>query len=164
MIPRPSRVLVTNPDRQLPCHFSKTVLRIPSKRELPVFLFMQDEPVPPATQQILFGLPRCSSRQGWPGRMPVPDGRWLHRDRGKCLWTFSFCSNARSFDRPTAAKSGEKIKVPIFIRRKGADAFRPALAAGGSLMAYECLSLCDFFIVQHFFKLCHIRFVLLEDF
>ena len=30
MIPRPSRVLVTNPDRQLPCHFSKTVLRIPS--------------------------------------------------------------------------------------------------------------------------------------
>ena len=55
--------------------------------------------------------------------------------RGKCLWTFSFCSNARSFDRPTVAKSGEKIKVPIFIRRKGADAFRPALAAGGSLMA-----------------------------
>ena len=42
------------------------------------------------------------------------------------------------------AKSGEKIKVPIFIRRKGADAFRPALAAGGSLMAYKCLSLCRF--------------------
>ena len=83
---------------------------------------------------------------------------------GKCLWTFSFCSNARSFDRPTVAKSGEKIKVPIFIRRKGADAFRPALAAGGSLMAYKCLSLCDFFIIQHFFKLCHIRLVLLEDF
>ena len=83
---------------------------------------------------------------------------------GKCLWTFSFCSNARSFDRPTAAKPGKKIKVPFFIRRKGADAFRPALAAGGSLMAYKCLSLCDFFLVQHFFKLCHIRFVLLEDF
>ena len=30
MLPWPSRVLVTNPDRQLPCHFSKTVLRIPS--------------------------------------------------------------------------------------------------------------------------------------
>ena len=89
-------------------------------------------------------LPHCSSRQGWPGRMPVPDVRWLHRDRGKCLWTFSFCSNARSFDRPTVAKSGEKIKVPIFIRRKGADAFRPVLAAGGSLMAYKCLSLCRF--------------------
>ena len=96
--------------------------------------------------------------------MPVPDVRWLHRDKGKCLWTFSFCSNARSFDRPTVAKPGEKIKVPILIRRKGADVFRPAHAAGGSLMAYKCLSLCDFFIVQHFFKLCHIRLVLLEDF
>ena len=61
------------------------------------------------------------------------------------------------------AKSGEKIKVPIFIRRKGADAFRPALAAGGSLMAYKCLSLCDFFIVQQFFKLCHICLMLFEN-
>ena len=48
-------------------------------------------------RQVTAGLPRCSSRQGWPGRMPVPDVRWLHRDKGKCLWTFSFCSNARSF-------------------------------------------------------------------
>ena len=64
------------------------------------------------------------------------------------MWTFSFCSNARSFDRPTVAKPDEKIKVPIFIRRKGADVFRPALAAGGSLMAYKCLSLCDFFIAR----------------
>ena len=152
MIPRPSRVLVTNPDRQLPCHFSKTVLRIPSKRELPVFLCQRYEPVPPATRQTPADLPHCSSRQGWPGRMPVPDVRWLHRDRGKCLWTFSFCSNARSFDRPTAAKSGEKIKVPIFIRRKGADAFRPALAAGGSLMAYRCLLLCGLFFFKGFCK------------
>ena len=80
------------------------------------------------------------------------------------MWTFSFCSNARSFDRPTVAKPGEKIKVSIFIRRKGAYVFCPALVAGGSLIAYKCLSLCDFFIVQHFFKLCHIRFVLLEVF
>ena len=47
------------------------------------------------------------------------------------------------------AKPGEKIKAPIFIRRKGADSFRPALAAGGSLMAYKCLSLCGLF---SFFK------------
>ena len=152
VLPRPSRVLVTNPDRQLPCHFSKTVLRIPSKRELPVFLCQRYEPVPPATRQTPADLPHCSSRQGWPGRMPVPDVRWLHRDRGKCLWTFSFCSNARSFDRPTVANSGEKIKVPIFIRRKGADAFRPALAAGGSLMAYKCLSLCGLFFFKGFCK------------
>ena len=84
--------------------------------------------------------------------------------RGSICGLFLFCSNARSFDRPTVAKPGKKIKVPILIGRKGADVFRPALAAGGSLMAYKCLSLCDFFIVQHFFKLCHIRFVLLEDF
>ena len=71
------------------------------QRELPGFLFcLRDEPVPPATRQTPSGLPRCSSRQGWPGRMPVPDGRWLHRDKGKCLWTFSFCSNARSFGLP----------------------------------------------------------------
>ena len=38
MIPRPSRVLVTNPDRQLPCHFSKTVLRIPSEAGRATFL------------------------------------------------------------------------------------------------------------------------------
>ena len=85
--------------------------------------------------------------------MPVPDVRWLHRDKGKCLWTFSFCSNARSFDHPTVAKSGEKIKVPIFIRRKGADAFRSALAAGGSLMAYMCLSLCRFFFFKSLFQI-----------
>jgi len=71
---------------------------------------------------------------------------------GKCLWTFSFCSNARSFDRPTVAKPGEKIKVPIFIRRKGAEVFCPALAAGGSLMAYKCLSLCRFFFFKGFCK------------
>ena len=63
-----------------------------------------------------------------------------------------FCSNARSFDRPTAAKPGKKIKVPFFIRRKGADAFRPALAAGGSLMAYKCLSLCGLFFFKGFCK------------
>ena len=106
MLPRPSRVLVTNPDRQLPCHFSKTVLRIPSKWELPVFRCLHDELVLPATRQTPFGLPRCSSRQGSPDRMPVPDVRWLHRDTGKCLWTFSFCSNAHSFGLPLTAYNG----------------------------------------------------------
>ena len=125
---------------------------VPHRRELPVFLWLQYEPVPPATQQTPVDLPRCSSKQGSPGRMPAPDVRWLHRDTGKYLWIFSFCSNARSFDRPTVAKPGEKIKVPIFIRRKGADAFRPALAAGGSLMAYKCLSLCRFFFFKGFCK------------
>ena len=125
---------------------------VPHRRELPVFRCLHDGPVPPATRQTPSGLPRCSSRQESPDRMPVPDGRWLHRDRGKCLWTFSFCSNARSFDRPTVAKPGEKIKVPIFMRRKGAEVFCPALAAGGSLMAYKCLSLCGLFFFKGFCK------------
>ena len=45
------------------------------QRELPVFLWLQYEPVPPATQRTRADLPHCSSRQGLSGRMPVPDGR-----------------------------------------------------------------------------------------
>ena len=37
MLPRPSLVLVTNPDMQLPCHLSKTVLRIPSTDTFSLF-------------------------------------------------------------------------------------------------------------------------------
>ena len=48
---------------------------VPHQRELPVFHFLQDEPVLPAMWQTPAGLPRCSNRQGWPGRTPVPDGR-----------------------------------------------------------------------------------------
>ena len=40
MLPRSSQVPVTNPDRHLPCHFSKTVLRIPSSWAHPVFFTM----------------------------------------------------------------------------------------------------------------------------
>ena len=82
-------------------------------------------------RQVTAGLPRCSSRQEWPGRMPVPDVRWLHRGKGKDLWIFSSCSNAHSSDRPTAAKAGGKIRIPFHIRRKGAEVFCPALAFGG---------------------------------
>ena len=38
---------------------------------------------------------------------------------------FSFCSNARSFDRPTVAKPGEKIKVPISCQAQGRGCFPP---------------------------------------
>ena len=152
MIPRPSRVLVTNPDRQLPCHFSKTVLRIPSKRELPVFLWLQYEPVPPATRQTPADLPHCSSRQGLPGRMPVPDVRWLHRDTGKDLWIFSSCSNAHSSDRPTAAKSGGKIRITCYIRRKGRKFSTLHLLLVDLLVTYKCLPLCGLFFFKGFCK------------
>ena len=96
------------------------------RRERSVFLcWWCDEPALPAMRQTLVGLPRCSSRQGWLGRMPAPDVRWLHRDKEKCLWTFSFSSNARSFDRPTVANLGEKIKVPISYQAQGRRWFPP---------------------------------------
>ena len=36
-----------------------------------------------------------------------------------------FCSNARSFDCPTVAKPGEKIKVPISYQAQGRGCFPP---------------------------------------
>ena len=84
--------------------------------------------------------------------------------RGSVCGLFLFVQTHAPLIVPPWQSRARKSKFQFHIRRKGADSFRPALAAGGSLMAYKCLSLCDFFIVQHFFKLCHIRFVLLEDF
>ena len=83
---------------------------------------------------------------------------------GSVCGLFLFVQTHAPLIVPPWQSRARKSKFQFHIRRRGADSFRPALAAGGSLMAYKCLSLCDFFIVQHFFKLCHIRFVLLEDF
>ena len=84
--------------------------------------------------------------------------------RGSVCGLFLFVQTHAPLIVPPWQSRARKSKFQFHIRRKGAEVFRPALAAGGSLMAYKCLSLCDFFIVQQFFKLCHIRFVLLEDF
>ena len=84
--------------------------------------------------------------------------------RGNVCGLFLFVQTHAPLIVPPWQSRARKSKFQFHIRRKGAEVFHPALAAGGSLMAYKCLSLCDFFIVQHFFKLCHIRFVLLEDF
>ena len=84
--------------------------------------------------------------------------------RGNVCGLFLFVQTHAPLTVPPWQSRARKSKFQFHIRRKGADVFRSALAAGGSLMAYKCLSLCDSFIVQHFFKLCHIRFVLLEDF
>ena len=82
---------------------------------------------------------------------------------GSVCGLFLFVQTHAPLIVPLWQSRARKSKFQFHVRRKGADAFRPALAAGGSLMAYKCLSLCDFFIVQHFFKLCHIRLVLLEN-
>ena len=83
---------------------------------------------------------------------------------GSVCGLFLFVQTHAPLTVPLWQSRARKSKFQFHIRCKGADVFRPVLAAGGSLMAYKCLSLCDFFIVQHFFKLCHIRLVLLEDF
>ena len=53
---------------------------------------------------------------------------------------------------PPWQSRARKSKFQFHIGRKGADAFRPALAAGGSLMAYKCLSLCGLFFFKGFCK------------
>ena len=83
--------------------------------------------------------------------------------RGSICGLFLFVQTHTPLTVPPWQSRARKSKFQFHVRRKGADAFRPALAAGGSLMAYKCLSLCDFFIVQHFFKLCHIRLMLFEN-
>ena len=77
---------------------------------------------------------------------------------GNVCGLFLFVQTHAPLTVPPWQSRARESKFQFLIRRKGADVFCPALAAGGSLMAYKCLSLCDFFIVQHFFKLCHIRF------
>ena len=103
-------------------------------------------------QQTPVDLPRCSSRQGLPGRMPVPDVRWLHRDTGKDLWIFSSCSNAHSSDCPTAAKSGGKIRITCYIRRKGRKFSTLHLLLVDLLVTYKCLPLCGLFFFKGFCK------------
>ena len=87
-----------------------------------------------------------------PGRMPVPDVRWLHRDTGKDLWIFSSCSNAHSSDRPTAAKSGGKIRITCYIRRKGRKFSTLHLLLVDLLVTYKCLPLCGLFFFKGFCK------------
>ena len=69
------------------------------------------------------------------------------------MWASCDAGNGSYGFRKCKYREKEKIKVPIFIRRKGADAFRSALAAGGSLMAYMCLSLCRFFFFKSLFQI-----------
>ena len=83
--------------------------------------------------------------------------------RGSVCGLFLFVQTHAPLIVPPWLSWARKSKFQFHIRRKGADGFRPALAAGGSLMAYKCLSLCDSFIVQQFFKLCHICLVLFEN-
>ena len=65
--------------------------------------------------------------------------------RGSVCGLFLFVQTHAPLTVPPWQSRARKSKFQFHIRRKGADAFRPALAAGGWLMAYKCLSLCGLF-------------------
>ena len=71
---------------------------------------------------------------------------------GSVCGLFLFVQTHAPLIVPPQQSRARKSKFQIFIRRKGADAFRPALAAGGSLMAYRCLLLCGLFFFKGFCK------------
>ena len=72
--------------------------------------------------------------------------------RGNVCGLFLFVQTHAPLIIPPWQSRARKSKFQFHIRRKGADAFRPALAAGGSLMAYRCLLLCGFFFFKGFCK------------
>ena len=64
--------------------------------------------------------------------------------RGSVCGLFLFVQTHAPLIVPPWQSWARKSKFQFHIRRKGAEVFHPALAAGGSLMAYKCLSLCRF--------------------
>ena len=71
---------------------------------------------------------------------------------GSVCGLFLFVQTHAPLIVPPWQSRARKSKFQFHIRRKGADSFRPALAAGGSLMAYKCLSLCGLFSFKGFCK------------
>ena len=72
--------------------------------------------------------------------------------RGSVCGLFLFVQTHAPLIVPPWQSRARKSKFQFHIRRKGADSFRPALAAGGSLMAYRCLLLCGLFFFKGFCK------------
>ena len=68
------------------------------------------------------------------------------------MWTFSFCSNARSFDRPTMAKPGKKIKAPFLSGARARKFSTLHLLLVDLLVTYKCLPLCGLFFFKGFCK------------
>ena len=98
-----------------------------------------------------FSLPFLAVPAGKDGRVECPCQTVddIIGVRGNVCGLFLFVQTHAPLIVPPWQSRARKSKFQFFIRRKNADVFHPAHAAGGSLMAYKCLSLCDFFIVQH---------------
>ncbi len=71
---------------------------------------------------------------------------------GSVCGLFLFVQTHAPLTVPPWQSRARKSKFQFHVRRKGADAFRPALAAGGSLIAYRCLLLCGLFFFKGFCK------------
>ena len=152
-------VLVTNPDSSCRVIFSKTVLRY-QQAGTSCFRCLGSQPSSWPTRQTLFAFSSRFQQEGRPGRMPVPT---VVDDfigvGGSVCGLFLFVQNAASFDS-TAVIWARKSKFQ-FLSGARADAFPPC-SCGGWLV--DGLQAPVVMLIQHFFKLCHIRFVLLEDF
>ena len=71
---------------------------------------------------------------------------------GSVCGLFLFVQTHAPLIVPPWQSRARKSKFQFHIRRKGAEVFHPALAAGGSLMAYKCLLLCGLFFFKGFCK------------
>ena len=71
---------------------------------------------------------------------------------GSVCGLFLFVQTHAPLIVPPWQSRARKSKFQFHIRRKGAEVFHPALAAGGSLMAYRCLLLCGLFFFKSFCK------------
>ena len=71
---------------------------------------------------------------------------------GSVCGLFLFVQTHAPLTVPLWQSRARKSKFQFHIRCKGADVFRPVLAAGGPLMAYKCLSLCGLFFFKGFCK------------
>ena len=101
-----------------------------------------------------FSLPFLAVPAGKDGRIECPcqTVNDFIRIRGSVCGLFLFVQTHAPLIVPPWQSRARKSKFQFHIRRKGADSFRPALAAGGSLMAYKCLSLCGLFFFKGFCK------------
>ena len=71
---------------------------------------------------------------------------------GSVCGLFLFVQTHAPLIVPPQQSRARKSKFQFLSGARARDAFRPALAAGGSLMAYRCLLLCGLFFFKGFCK------------
>ena len=83
--------------------------------------------------------------------------------RGSVCGLFLFVQTHAPLIVPPWQSQARKSKFQFLSGARARKFSALHLLSADSLMAYKCLSLCDFFIVQQFFKLCHICLMLFEN-